>query len=363
MLSGQEIFNNLISESSELNMGYSRLEGNVNVTLTSIYNLYNHNRHSYSHNHLTMPGSLMTPSAATRPRNANKKPNKGFQAPRFDSANAKSVAEAAFSQHSGGANDIHVDSIAKLMKSLGFFDDRKNVGRDLVVALGQMGPPSSSITRTQFVNWYVANVSDFGGSALNRLLVKDQLGKGRTPSYQLPGDNFTYGHVNKWDAEGAGQVALTWVKGKLSGTQRGRRNIVAENKAAAGAGAPTGKALAKYRQAHPKYVKAKVVGRASRRTNPHSGKNLCYGIASEPSEAVGKIMRPSAKNMEGFDQNYPDMSGQQMPGKMPMPRPTHSSDLLYQNARLPKSSENTAFKMKKFLRVEGKVRSFNNRRK
>ena len=70
---------NLISESSELNMGYSRLEGNVNVTLTSINNLYNHNRHSYSHNHLTMPGSLMTPSAATRPRNANKKPNKGFQ--------------------------------------------------------------------------------------------------------------------------------------------------------------------------------------------------------------------------------------------------------------------------------------------
>ena len=47
-------------------------------------------------------------------------------------------------------------------------------------------------------------------------------GKGRTPSYQLPGDNFTYGHVNKWDSEGAGQVALTWVKGKLSGTQRGR---------------------------------------------------------------------------------------------------------------------------------------------
>ena len=55
--------------------------------------------------------------------------------------------------------------------------------RVLVVALGQMGPPSDMITRTQFVNWYVANVSDFGGSSLNRLLVKDQLGKSRTSSY------------------------------------------------------------------------------------------------------------------------------------------------------------------------------------
>ena len=310
-----------------------------------------------------MPGSLMTPSAFTRPKDPNKKPNKGFVAPRFDSANAKTVAEAAFDQASGGTNDLHVDRMAGLMKALGFFGDRKNVGRDLVVALGQMGPPSATIRKTQFVNWYIANVADFGGSALNRLLVKDQLGKGRTPSYQLPGDNFTYGRVNKWDKEGAGQVALTWVKGKLSGVEKGRRNIVEENRAAAGAGAPTGKALAKYRAANPKYVKAKVVGMKSRQTNPHAGKGLCYGIVSEPSEAVGKLMLPSKQAMASFDQNYPDMSGQQAAGRMPMPRPTKSSDLLYQNARLPRSEMGSQFKMKKFQRVEGRVNSFNNRRK
>ena len=79
---------------------------------------------------------------------------------------------------------------------------------------------------------------------------------------------------------------------------------------------------------------------------------------------VGEIMKPSRLQMQAFDQNYPDMSGQQMPGKMPMPRPTHGSNLLYQNARLPKSTEQeNAFKMKKFLRVEGRVNSNNKRRK
>ena len=335
----------------------------VSLTLTKYgWNTNNKSSNGYFPSRNTkMPGSLVTPSAVIRP-NRNKKPNKGFVAPRFDSANAKSVAEEAFATHSGGGNDIHVDAIAKLMKSLGFFQEKRNTGRDLVVALGQMGPPSSSITKTQFVSWYVNNVSDFGGSALNRLLVKDQLGKGRTSSYQLPGNNFTYGHMNKWDAEGAGEVALTWVKGKLSTTERGRRNIVAENKAAAGAGAPTGKALANYRAANPKYVKAKVVGKKSRRTNPYSKNNLCYGRASVASESVGKVMETGKMALASFDMNYPDMSGQEMPGKMPPPRPTKSSNLLYHNARLPSnnmSGTGGAFKMKKFLKVEGKVQSFN----
>jgi hypothetical protein len=312
-----------------------------------------------------MPGSLMTPSAVLRPRNRNKKENKGFVAPRFDSANAKMVAEDAFNKVSGGANDIHVDSLSKLMKSLGFFTDKRNRGRDLVVALGQMGSPSTSITKTQFVAWYINNVSDFGGSALNRLLVKDQLGKGRTPSYQLPGNNFTYGKPNSWDPEGAGSVALTWVKGKLSDVQRGRRNIVAENKAAAIAGAPTGKALANYRAANPKYVKAKVVGKASRRTNPYSKKNLTYGRVSVESDSVGTIMEGNKITDNGYDMNYPDLSGQEQPGKMPMPRPTKSSTLLEINARLPKDkgTDESAFKMKKFTRIGRKVDSFNIRKK
>ena len=104
-----------------------------------------------------------------------------------------------------------------------------------------------------------------------------------------------------------------------------------------------------------------------------SGVPLCLFIVSSllflffswyTTHIVGEIMKPSRLQMQAFDQNYPDMSGQQMPGKMPMPRPTHGSNLLYQNARLPKSTEQeNAFKMKKFLRVEGRVNSNNKRRK
>jgi hypothetical protein len=246
------------------------------------------------------------------------------------------------------------------MRALGFFQERHNMRRDLVVALGQMGDPSTHVTRGQFVNWYVSNVADFGGSQLNRLLVKDQLGKSRTPTYQLPGDNFTYGHVNKWDSEGAGQVALNWVKGKLSGTRRGRRNIVAENKASVGAGAPRGKALADYRAANPKYHRARKVERASRRTNPYSHKELTYGRGSESSESVGNVMKPSnLRSGSNYDANYPDMSGQEMPGKMPLPRPTNSSDLLAAYSRANGGPVKEKFKMKKFQRVGSRVNSYN----
>lgn len=302
----------------------------------------------------------MTPSAQVRVRDPNRKGGAGIAVPRFDAANARKVATDAFNKHSRGDASIHVDQMSGLMRALGFFQERRNMRRDLVVALGQMGDPSAHVTRGQFVNWYVANVADFGGSQLNRLLVKDQLGKSRTPTYQLPGDNFTYGHVNKWDSEGAGQVALNWVKGKLSGTRRGRRNIVAENKASVGVGAPRGKALAAYRAANPKYHKARKVERASRRTNPYSDKALTYGRGSEASESVGNVMKPSnLSSGANYDANYPDMSGQEMPGKMPLPRPTHSSDLLAEYSRATSGQAKPRFKMKKFQRVGGRVNSYN----
>ena len=44
--------------------------------------------------------------------------------------------------------------------------------------------------------------------------------------------------------------------------------------------------IANYRKANPKYIRAKVVGMANRSTIPvgQGEKNLCYGIASVPSE-------------------------------------------------------------------------------
>ena len=338
-------------------------------------------------------------------------------------------------------------------------------------------------------------------------------GKGRTPSYQLPGDNFTYGHVNKWDSEGAGQVALTWVKGKLSGTQRGRwvflhhdfdfwcarkkyswqkslvsselfchslplsdffsslsafwRNTVVtllprikqqlvlvhrlEKHLVRSSFQQIGvvvalippkiflyftseylhidvivfsfllpffallifdqqtivkqiqnmsvqKLLAWQIVVHYQLDKVKKIYATASPRCPqkrvrkfffsffflqfflagplclHKLKtfwraryDFCFffrGSSLSIHCIVGEIMKPSRLQMQAFDQNYPDMSGQQMSGKMPMPRPTHGSNLLYQNARLPKSTEQeNTFKMKKFLRVEGRVNSNNKRRK
>ena len=52
-----------------------------------------------------------------------------------------------------------------------------------------------------------------------------------------------------------------------------------------------------------------------------------------------------------------------MPGKMPLPRPTHSSKLLAKYSRASGSSSKSTFKMKKFKRVERRVNSNNNGRR
>ena len=104
-------------------------------------------------------------------------------------------------------------------------------------------------------------------------------------------------------------------------------------------------------------------GSASRRTNPYSDKPLTYGRGSESSESVQNIMKPSDLGMDNnYDANYPDMSGQEMPGKMPLPRPTHSSKLLAQYSRAGGGQAKSQFKMKKFQRVGRRVNSYNGAR-
>ena len=136
-----------------------------------------------------------------------------------------------------------------------------------------------------------------------------------------------YGQRNSWDKEGAGAVALKWVEGKRSKSRsHGKRDIIAENRASASAGAINARENAAFRAANPKFVQKRQISRASRQTNPYAhDEQLLYGKVSAKSMPVKKLL--NAKIAGTSDSNYPDMSNR-LSLRIPRPRPTHSPELL-----------------------------------
>jgi hypothetical protein len=279
--------------------------------------------------------------------------------PRANIGRAIVTANAAWESVVRGEDMVSMAELGALMNAVGMPSQK----RDQAVAIRQFqvkGVSTSSIKKKQFVDWYVSQSANFAGAQLNRLLVKDQLGKSKTTSYELPGENFTYGVGTKWGEESAGDVALTWVAGNQSKMARGKRNIIAENKAVVQSGQCSSKGWQEAREGNKRYEKFRTGQRASRRTNPYSSKGLCYGKVSEESPAVAKVL---ATNVMPENYNYPDLSGKIIPGKLPLPRPTKCSELLANLNQRGGPGPKDLFKLKKFQKISSKVNSYNSSRK
>eukprot|EP00944_MAST-04C_sp_MAST-4C-sp1_P000401 g401.t1 len=271
------------------------------------------------------------------------------------------AANRAFDEVAGsGVDAVSVSELGRLLRTLGL----PASSREQAVALRQFqlsGHGTSRINRSQFKEWYLMQKANFSGASLNKMLIKDQLGKSRTTSYELPGQQFTYGIKTQWGQESAGAVALTWKAGNLSKQGRGKRNIVAENKACVQAGACSTKGWQQAREQNKRYSKVRTGQKASRKTNPYSSKNLTYGKNSEASPAVSKVLATNEAN-ENF--NYADLKGKRIPGRIPKPRPTHSSDLLAARAQNKSNqASKEPFKLTKFKKITSKINSNNKRNK
>jgi hypothetical protein len=275
--------------------------------------------------------------------------------PRTNIVRVNAVAAAAWDAVARGEDSVSSEDIGNLLKALGMKANKREQAvaiRQFQVSWGNV----PQIKRKQFIDWYVTQKANFAGAQLNRLLVKDQLGKSRTTSYELPGDNFTYGVKTTWSAESAGDVALNWKAGSLSKTGQGKRNIIAENKACVQAGMCSVKGWQEARESNKRFEKYRTGQRASRQTNPYGNQNLCYGKISDASPAVSKVMQVAEKR-ENY--NYPDLSGKIIPGKIPLPRPTRSSSLLADRRKNLSTNAKQPFKLKKFKKIGAKINSNN----
>lgn len=277
-------------------------------------------------------------------------------------------ATEAFNNISGGADKMSKAMLADAMKASGFSADPKFQCQALM-SLDKNG----DVFRDDFVAWCVARTSEGNGAKLNRLLIRYVVGKSRNTSYDLPGQDFTYGVPGASTAEPAGKIIFSMpVREKARKKIEEGKNIIYENRRANMAGCINtkqanewrdnyrAKKAAKMKKAREAFLAAQAdesLGLPSSEEvteepvkKPWS-KDQCFGRVSLPSESVGNLMAGIGV-IE--DSTYADLSGQTSAGKLPKPKSTKSADLMYKHSRR-KPSGKVPFKLSKFKNIPAKT--------
>ena len=293
-----------------------------------------------------------------------------FTMPSDHAADAKvrNRAIEAFDKLSGGADKMPKTALKKALESVGFGHDHRMQCQALMII-----DKSGEIEKDDFVKWCVARVSEGNGAKLNRLLIRYTVGKSRDTSYDLPGEDFTYGVPGGGGtAEPAGKIIFSMpVAQKQAKKEVKMKDIIYENRMANVAGCINTKQANEWRDNYraKKAVRAKIakdkflklqadeaLGLDTEQPSMDEpkrpwGENACFGKVSEPSETVGNLMIGMGV-IE--DPVYADLSGQTAAGRLPKPRSTNSADLLYKNSRKP-ANTSVPFKMSKFKNVKAKT--------
>jgi hypothetical protein len=216
-------------------------------------------------------------------------------------------------------------------------------------------------------------------------MIKHIVGKVRTTSYALPDDHdptYTYGIANKIDAENAGTVVQSWAQ-SLPPKQETVyiRYFPATNRKALQNGCLTSKSQREYAVHKPVMkvlTKTKHTSSARKSSLESSSVENVNGGAVNSSDSDGQVFGiKSLKNDLPFkellqnggdfqEKDYPNLSKRQKRGRIPPLKVTKASQLL--EASIKKTSgaaqqggsaeqQKDSFKMKKFLRVESKVKA------
>jgi len=204
--------------------------------------------------------------------------------------------------------------------------------------------------------WYKQQVSPKVFDNHNELLVRPVIGRVKFPTRNLKQNEFVYGQKNKADKEGAGEVVLNWVAGKLSESKETGVCLMKVNKAALKNKLHTAKEVNKFLQENktaPHLQRPKVVGRKKARGPLASREVPVRSSERAPREDIRQIIFPSRETEGAAPEHYADISGQVKKGALPSPRQTKCSGLLRDHtaaAKAMKESPHTPWKMSKFTK-------------
>jgi len=191
-------------------------------------------------------------------------------------------------------------------------------------------------------------------------MIKNLVGKVRTASYALPGDNapdFTYGVPNVIDPEGAG--ALQSMAEQSVQTKHSQvKCFPATNRAALQNGCLTSKSQREFAATNP-VMKSLSKPPSSKKLETAFDESHVFGIKNVENDVP---IHELLKSQHVMENDYPDLSQRQKKGRLPPSRLTKASRLLEDSIKKGCSKEHgehgkKPFKMKRFLKVESKVKA------
>ncbi|KAF0685697.1 Aste57867_22444 [Aphanomyces stellatus] len=183
-------------------------------------------------------------------------------------------------------------------------------------------------------------------------MIKNTVGHVKRPAYDLPDAKdavHVYGFPIIRDPEDAGQVMGKWVQATPSPAVESTRSFVETNRRALQIGCINAKDVRQFANEHPDIREKAPVKKQSTYTPTN---DVIYGIKTAASEDIQMLIQAKHTNFQTDGNDYPDLSGMKIKGKLPLPRETKAS--ISQDKRLQMFSqpqEKEPFKMSKFKKI------------
>mmetsp|Transcript_118432 Transcript_118432/g.313108 ORF Transcript_118432/g.313108 Transcript_118432/m.313108 type:complete len:224 (+) Transcript_118432:101-772(+) len=199
----------------------------------------------------------------------------------------------------------------------------------------------------------------------NCILQKDDVGRAKRSTYDLPDDNHAFGRAEQPDMEGAGDVLNSWAA-HVPGPREGpdRRDFLRMNKMAAGSRVTTAKDLAEFRKNNDvRVAPAGPTGALPKIIPSDVFPGFAYGIKARPSTPIHQVLNGDYEAAEAarldllYRQRGEASEGRQRKHKVQM---TKSAKAQIENARALKTAEGAPdppapFKMNKYKNVSSKL--------
>eukprot|EP00306_Pavlova_sp_CCMP459_P022299 CAMPEP_0185558762 /NCGR_PEP_ID=MMETSP1381-20130426/52939_1 /TAXON_ID=298111 /ORGANISM="Pavlova sp., Strain CCMP459" /LENGTH=434 /DNA_ID=CAMNT_0028172333 /DNA_START=23 /DNA_END=1324 /DNA_ORIENTATION=+ len=208
-------------------------------------------------------------------------------------------------------------------------------------------------------------IGTFRKNATNSIIVKDELGKCRQTTYNLPGPEHTYGKALFREDEGTGEMIMSWMEHKPNPHAKPGRDFKALNKRAVVSGAATAKAQTDFRKTHD--ARLKMGTHEDRKFT--LADDFVHGKHTRPSTPIRELISSAyrwswvADHLEEEAMSTSPLSTRRSakPASTKASR-GHASGALQKSQSLAAAQEsvveNKPFTMKRFQKVPAKVTKF-----
>jgi len=217
-----------------------------------------------------------------------------------------------------------------------------------------------------------------GGGAAGRntnvILVRDDVGKAKPSCFNLPSENFAYGHPGNQDLEGCREVCMRWVSHTPSaGPLPSAPDFLTFNKRATQSRVTNAKELKQYRQeldvmastaTSPQAQATPRLGKSRSLPGPMMPPGFAYGRKSRPSTPFGDVI--SARFVDNHDSEMhrsqsdfraeQEMAGTQV-RKIHFTAASRGHATAAKRAQMQDDVPRQLFKLKRFSRATTKIDS------